>query len=102
METLLFVAGLVAGLILARLYRPAAAGGSAMPVETQAVAEIALDEPAATPTPETASGAAQETPQDRLARLGGRLCAPRKMQLRGMPFPLPACLPRVVALTPRT
>ncbi|KRD80141.1 AAA family ATPase [Lysobacter sp. Root983] len=69
METLLFVAGLVAGLILARLYRPGAAPASAPPVAATADADGATDQAAAPPASEETPDGTQETPQDRLARL---------------------------------
>ena len=67
METLLFVAGLVAGLILARLYRPAAA--QAAPAADAASDAEAADQAATPPPPDAAPEGAQETPADRLARL---------------------------------
>lgn len=65
MEALLFVVGLVAGLILARLYRPA------LQPKAADIAKTASEDDAAEnpPPPEPSAEAPQETPQDQLYRL---------------------------------
>ncbi|MGO1071600.1 AAA family ATPase [Lysobacter sp. CA199] len=71
MEALLFVVGLVAGLILARLYRTepkAAVALAAASVPDAAEASVGKDEEQATAPVETASDSS-ESPQDRLFRL---------------------------------
>ncbi|WP_231118172.1 AAA family ATPase [Lysobacter silvisoli] len=73
MEALIFVVGLVAGLILARLYRPAPPAPPATPIAAPPEREDERSEaalPAPPSEPESAPpDAAPETPQDRLDRL---------------------------------
>lgn len=80
MEALLFLVGIVAGLILARLYRPAAAAPQTAPQTTAELPPAGSDDDAqdsaqAQPVHDAEPAPAEENPQDRLFALTRRIDA---------------------------